>query len=119
SHGYDLKYLIRVLTATRAYNLSSVANPSESAGPTFSSMPVRGLSAGQLFDSLVQATGADAAEARARFLDLFANREERSTEAQTSILQALTMMNGAFIAGATSPDTGDVLGAIAKAPFLD
>ena len=26
-HGYDLKYLIRVLTATRAYNLSSAAGP--------------------------------------------------------------------------------------------
>ena len=25
AHGYNLKFLIRVLTATRAYNLSSVA----------------------------------------------------------------------------------------------
>ena len=120
SHGYDLKSLIRVLTATRAYNLSSAAErPAESAAATFSVMPVRGLSAGQLFDSLTQATGADGAEARARFLDLFATRDERPAEAQTSILQALTMMNGSYIAGATSPVTGDVLGAIAKAPFLD
>jgi len=118
-HGYDLKYLIRVLTATRAYNLSSAANAVESTTPMFTSMPVRGLSPGQLFDSLSQATGSDLAEARARFLELFANREERSTEAQTSILQALTMMNGGYIADATSPETGEVLGAIARAPFLD
>ena len=59
-------------------------------------MPVRGLSPGQLFDSLAQATGADAGEARARFLELFANRDERPTEAQTSILQALTLMNGSY-----------------------
>jgi hypothetical protein len=118
-HGYDLKFLIRVLTATRAYNLSSRTGPAESSAPLFASMPVRGLSPGQLFDSLTQATGVSGEDARNRFLDLFANREVRATEAQTTILQALTMMNGAHIAGATDPDTGDVLGAIAKAPFLD
>jgi hypothetical protein len=119
SHGYDLKFLIRVLTATRAYSLSSASGTSAPAPGTFAAMPVRGLSAGQLFDSLSQATGGDVAGARARFLELFANREERPVEAQTTILQALTMMNGSYIAGATSIETGDVLGAIAKAPFLD
>jgi hypothetical protein len=118
-HDYNLKYLIRVLTATRAYNLSSASDPAESTMPPFSSMPVRGLSAGQIFDSLIRATGADAADARARFLDQFANREERSTDVQTSILQALTMMNGTYIASATSPESGDVLGAVSKAPYLD
>ncbi len=118
-HDYQLKYLIRALTATRAYNLSSVANPSSSATPLFASMPVRGLSPGQLFDSLTQATGSEAPEARARFLELFASREERSVEAETTIVQALTMMNGAFIDDATNPATGRVLGALLKAPFLD
>lgn len=118
-HGYDLKYLIRALTATRAYGLSSAADHVDSSRPMFAAMPVRGLSPGQFFDSLVQATACDGADARARFLDLFANREERATEAQTSILQALTMMNGAHVNGATSPDTGDVLGAVVKAPFFD
>lgn len=119
AHGYNLKYLIRAITATRAYGLSSVSGPADSSRPMFAAMPVRGLSPGQFFDSLTQATGRDRADARARFLELFANREERSTEAQTSILQALTMMNGSHVASATSPDTGDVLGAIVKAPFLD
>ncbi|MDR3636698.1 MAG: DUF1549 and DUF1553 domain-containing protein [Isosphaeraceae bacterium] len=118
-HGYDLKYLIRVLTATRAYNLSSAAGSVELTAPMFASMPVRGLSPGQLFDSLTQATGANGEEARARFLDLFANRDERATEAQTTILQALTMMNGSHVASATSLETGEVLGAVVKAPFLD
>jgi hypothetical protein len=118
-HGYDLKYLIRALTAARAYNLSSAGGPSESSTPLFASMPVRGLSPGQLFDSLTQATGANSPEARERFFERFANRDTRPTESQTTILQALTMMNGAHIAGATSPTTGAVLGAIAKAPFLD
>lgn len=118
-HGYNLKYLIRALTATQAYSLSSAAESGDLSASWFAAMPVRGLSPGQLFDSLTQATGAEGGETRARFLDLFANREERSTEAQTTILQALTMMNGSHIAGATDPATGPVLGAVAAAPFLD
>jgi hypothetical protein len=119
-HGYDLKYLARALLATRAYNLSSAADPAESTPPPlFARMPVRGLSPGQFVDSLAQATGGDVGETRSRFLELFADRDEPPTESQTSILQALTLMNGAFVAGATSPETGDLLGAIAEAPYLD
>ena len=91
-------------------------------------MSVRGLSAGQLFSSLAQATGyrenagpymMDAGGARGRFIDLFASRDERPTEAQTSILQALTLMNGPIVAGATSLESGDTLAAVAEAPYLD
>jgi hypothetical protein len=119
AHGYKLKFLIRVLTATRAYNLSSVAKQAESTTPMFASMPVRGLSPGQLFDSLTQATGAEPGDARARFLELFASREDRPVEAETTIIQALTMMNGSYIDGATNPESSQVLAAIVKAPFLD
>ncbi len=116
---YNLKFLIRVLTATRAYNLSSASHQTESTTPTFASMPVRGLSPGQLFDSLTQATGAEPGDARARFLELFASREDRPVEAETTIIQALTMMNGSYIDGATNPETSQALGAVVKAPFLD
>ena len=119
AHGYQLKFLIRVLTATQAYNLSSVASPSDPSSPMFASMPVRGLSPGQLFDSLSQATGAEPGDAKARFLELFATREDRPLEAETTIIQALTMMNGSYIEGATNPDTSRALAAIVKAPFLD
>jgi hypothetical protein len=121
AHGYNLKYLIRVLTATRAYGVAStsVANPSESSSALFASMPVRGLSPGQLFDSLTQATASEAVDARARFLELFANTHDRPVDAETTIVQALTMMNGSYIDGATDPETSRVLGAIVKAPFLD
>ena len=119
-HGHDLKYLIRALTATRAYNLTSAVDPaSPTPPPLFARMPLRGLSPTQFLDSLAQATGTDPGATRARFLELFADRDARPTEAQTSILQALTLMNGSYVAGATSPETGDVLGAIAEAPYLD
>ena len=96
AHGYDLKYLIRALMMTRAYNLSSAAEPgSSTAYSLFSRMPVRGLSPEQFVDSLAQATGSELGENRARLLELFTERDVPPTESQTSILQALTMMNGA------------------------
>jgi hypothetical protein len=119
SHGYNLKFLIRVMTATRAYNLSSMAKSTESTGLMFASMPVRGLAAGQLFDSLTQATGSEQGDARARFLELFSSREDRPVEAETTIIEALAMMNGSYIEGATNPEASQALTAIVKAPFLD
>ena len=128
AHDYDLKFLIRAITASRAYGLTSAVIRRESTPPPlFSAMAVRGLAPGQLFDSLAQATGYreggdvryGGGDARGRFLELFADRDARSTEAQTSILQALTLMNGSIIAGATSLEAGDTLPAVAEAPYLD
>ncbi len=82
-------------------------------------MPVRGLRAGQLFDSLTRATGSERFDARGRFLELFASRENRPVDAETTIIQALSMMNGTYVEGATNPDTSQALAAIVKAPFLD
>jgi hypothetical protein len=130
SHKYDLKFLIRALTATRAYGLTSAVGRSEASSPSlFAAIPVRGLSPGQLFESLARATGYRGAlrgdgidresPAESRFLELFARRDERPVEAQTSILQALALMNGAITAEATDLERGDTLGAIAEAPYLD
>ena len=130
-HKYDLKYLIRAITATKAYGLTSAVGRAESVAPQmFSAMPVRSLSPGQLFDSLSQATGFREGSrgmnfgfgiggSRDQFLELFANRDEKPTEGQTTILQALSLMNGSLIAAATSPETGDTLAAVAEAPFLE
>ena len=58
SHGYDLKFLIRAITATKAYGLTSAVGRSEMAPANlFAAMPVRTLSPGQLFETLAQATG--------------------------------------------------------------
>ena len=120
NHGYDQKYLIRALLATEAYNLSSAIDPAEpTPPPLFARMPVRGLGPAQFIDSIAQATNTDPSEARGRFLELFAAQAESPTEAQTSVLQALTLMNGSFIAAATDPRSGILLGAIAEAPYLD
>ena len=128
-HDYDLKFLIRALTTSKAYGLSSAVGRGESAPPLFAAMPVRGLAPGQLYDSLAQATGIREAApnrfgievdtGKTRFLEQFANRDEKPTESQMSILQALTLMNGSLISGATGLESGESLRAILEADFLD
>jgi len=132
-HQFDMKLLIRVITATRAYQLSSTGKSKGTEDRAlFARMPLRGLSAEQLFDSVAQATGyrdsgggddlisgllGGNRSARSEFLTKFA-QSERATESQTSILQALTLMNGKVIARATALEHSETLAAVADAPFL-
>ncbi len=57
--GYDLKFLIRAIVNSQAYQRSSASNtPSSDSGErVFARMHVRGLTPDQLFDSLALATG--------------------------------------------------------------
>ena len=129
SHGYELKYLIRAITASKVYALTSAVGRSELAPANlFAAMPVRTLSSGQLFETLAQATGFREGSAgpynydgssRDRFVELFTNRDEKPTEGETSILQALALMNGPLIANVTTPESSVTLAAVAEAPFLD
>jgi hypothetical protein len=130
SHGYDLKFLIRAITATKAYSLTSAVGRSETAPANlFAAMPVRTLSPGQLFETLAQATGLragggrdaiyDERSSRQGFLELFTNRDEKPTEGETTILQALALMNGPLMANVTSSESSDTLAAVAEAPYLD
>jgi hypothetical protein len=131
SSNFDLKFLIRSLTATQAYQRTSGSTDRSQDDPTlFARMPLRGLTAEQLFDSVATATGyrdsgggddllsaflGGKRSARTEFLTKFA-LAERPTEAQTSILQALTLMNGKVTAAATSLDRSETLAAVVEAP---
>ena len=131
AHRYDFKFLIRAITASRPYALSSAGDtPSPEDSRLFSRMPIRGMSPLQLYETLVQAAGlrgeADQPfgivgnnTPRQQFLEKFANRDEKPTEHQTSILQVLTMMNGRLMNDATSLEQGGTLPAVADARFLD
>src|SRR5262249_37791859 len=58
AHKFDLKFLIRTLTSTQAYQRTSAATHKGQNDPTmFARMPLRGLTPEQLFDSLAMATG--------------------------------------------------------------
>jgi hypothetical protein len=138
AHQFDLKFLLRTLTATPAYQLTSAGERNKGEGqdnPTlFARMPLRGLTPEQLFDSVAMATGYRSTGSagndlisgitggnrspRSEFLHKFANQTERPVEAQTSILQALTLMNGTVVADATSLERSETLAAVADAPFV-
>src|SRR5262249_35083994 len=129
-HDFDLKFLIRAITFSRTYQLSSRYD-----GPTpdlrlYARMPIKGLTAEQLYDSFHVATGTrDNMPANQRFfffggnnprqtwMDTFAAQENR-TEYHTSIPQALTLMNNSLVTTATHPDQAVLLGAVASAPFM-
>jgi hypothetical protein len=129
-HGFDFKFLARALTLSKAYSLdSAVVGPDRPDPRLFTRMAVKGLTPEQLFDSFVQATGyRDPARSnRQRFLDgsprstflaKFSAPEKR-TEAQTSIPQALALMNSGLVGEATNLERGELLVAVVNSPFMD
>jgi hypothetical protein len=129
ANDYDLKYLLRAITSSRGYQLSSTqTHASQADERLFARRPVRGLSPEQLFDSLALATGQkdeipgievpvrrpDYLTPRADFLRRFPNQSKR-TQQETSILQALYLMNGKIVAEATHLEHNKNLAVIARA----
>jgi hypothetical protein len=129
-HEFDLKFLIKAITLTKAYQLTSAATDvSQDDVRQFSRMAVKGLTPEQLYDSIVQATGYrdptpanqrlyDFQSPRAVFVSKFAAQEKR-TEYHTSIPQALALMNSQLMADVTSLNRSETLAAVTEAPFLD
>lgn len=125
---FDLKFLLEAITSTKAYQLSSRG---KGQAALFSRHSLRGLTGEQLYDSLSTATGLpDAAGGddllirpnagpRQEFLTKFGQQTSKPTEYETSIIQALTLMNGNFVGQATRPKTGELLTAVMEAPFLN
>lgn len=132
AHNFDVKYLIRAITASQTYGRTSqMTDKSQEDVRAFARMPLKGLTPEQVFDSLATAVGyrGDTATMRTRaglvgssradIQGRFANPVDRRTEHQTSILQALALMNGRFIADATSLDRSETLAAVLDVPFMD
>ncbi|MDP7275424.1 MAG: DUF1549 and DUF1553 domain-containing protein [Planctomycetaceae bacterium] len=137
--GYDTKRLIRWITASEAYNLSSRIgeknaddDPAAGTTPLFSRMYVKQFQAEQLYDSLIIATNAhkvgrgfDAAENQRRtwlrqFVQTFGTDEnDESTTFNGTIPQALVMMNGALINSALSTSKGSLLQRVVDSPKGD
>jgi hypothetical protein len=128
-HGFDLRFLIRAITLSKTYQLSST-HPSMTPPDVrlFASVPVKGLSQDQLMESLSLVTGAPSLTANQRrnafgvaqagFQDKFVSQDQR-TAYQTSIPQALALMNSQLISEATHPQRSQFLAAVLNAPFLD
>ena len=116
------------ITASRAYQLTSRSRDKDAL--LFSRHQLRGLTGEQLFDSLAVATGQPdnvgddtfvrfrGGSPRTEFLMKYGQQTARPVEYETSIIQALTLMNGSFVAGATNPARSELLTAVLEAPFL-
>src|SRR5262249_29239718 len=113
AHHFDLKYLIRAMTGSQAYQRTSARAADAPAGQDdarlFARMAQRGQSPEQLFDSVLQATGklegmSDYTNPllaqnalRADFHNKFHNSADKRIATQATTLQALYLMNNRFI----------------------
>lgn len=133
-HRRDLKYLVRVITATKVYQRSSrgqLSGDPEQLAVMFAQQPLRRMTSDQIYAGFVQATGYRepatpnqpnnplATTSRDEFLAKFGDSTQGTTEIETTILQSLSLMNGRYVIAATSLDQSEVLAAIAETPFLD
>lgn len=131
AHKFDLKFLVRTITATRVYQTTSRQSHQSQADPRhFARTALRGLTPEQFFDSLAEATGyyqpyrsdnpfvIDGDTPRGRFLELFRDETESPLMKETTILQALAMMNGDFVDNATALENSQTLRAIADFPMM-
>lgn len=131
--GYDVRRLVQTLAGTRAYQLSSQPSETEPRpSNAFAEMPVKSLTAEQLYDSLATATcklqpannggqtfGLNRILDRDRqaFLGSFRAPSNDVTDYQLGMTQALTMLNGTLTNEAGNAERGDLLGAM-DAPFF-
>jgi hypothetical protein len=121
AHEFDVKFLIRAIAGSQTYQRSSRQTDPRQAEPRlFARAATRALTAEQLYDSLVLATGhhpeparGGAPSARAEFLAPFDDPNSQPVDFQASIQQALMMMNGKFTEEATrSPKSATVAAVI-------
>jgi hypothetical protein len=124
--GFDTKFILRAICLSETFQRSStVTVPKQQDARLFARFPVQGLTPEQLYDSLAVATGAGlegptpfyAGSPRRQFLEAFA-LTQRKTDAPTTIIQALTLMNGGMVGAATTPGSSRTLAAIVDLPGL-
>lgn len=135
-HGYDLKRLIRWIALSDAYALSSkygaklgnaADDPTLGNVSLFSHFYVRQMSAEQLYDSLLVATGAHLSQvnyaqqqlAKDRWLEQFAiafgtDENDEATTFDGTITQTLVMMNGELTRQATNGESGGFLSQVSR-----
>ena len=139
AQGYDLRHLIRVMTQTAAYQLSSAAASNAGAGsPTspdklWSRFRLEPLGPVELLNALMDATGledtlrttpVDVQRIRrglfVAYSHLFDVDEEfEQTDFEGTVSQALALLNGRLVGGGTSTLPGSALETIALGPASD
>jgi hypothetical protein len=133
---FDVRFLIRAICASRTYQLSSAqTDPRQSNRHLFARAPVKGLTPAELAASLSLAIGEsddpasmmaapvfpgrESSQLRTLVMELFKNENADAVDSETTILQALALMNSPVIDQSTAPGRGSTLAALLDAPFLD
>jgi hypothetical protein len=124
--GFDMRLMIRAICLTEAYGRTSAnTHPSQEATRLPARMVVKALTGEQFFDSFALATGdrpgenreAGGGNSRQQFLSRFALAGPIS-EPETSVQQALTLLNGRIVARASDPDQSPTLIAVCQTPYM-
>jgi hypothetical protein len=112
SHGYNLRYLVRVIVNTRTYQRAAQTNGGNEYDDQYlTHARIRALTADQLFNSLLEATNIEGREKRRRgdfdglrrdymqrYRFVFGNDErDEQVLAKPTISQALMMLNGRIV----------------------
>ena len=132
AHEFDLKFLIQTITSTRAYQLSSkMTHPSQTDRRVFARMTPKAMTADQLYDSLAAAAGTpndnpsenifvdtNLGSRRGQFRQMFAQSGDNPADRETSVMQALMIMNGNNVARATNLRNSQTLYAVARMPLM-
>jgi hypothetical protein len=134
ANQFDEKYLMRAITLSKTYQRSSkVSHESQNDPALYARMALKGLTGKQLYESFRTATGLRGGDTNPNqrfgapgvetaFLTQFSNQSDKRTEYQTSILQALAMMNGRLMSDmveALNLERAGHFAAVVDAPFLD
>jgi hypothetical protein len=130
ANDFNLRDVFRVTVLSRAYRLSSgAATEDPQRREWFAQMNVKMLTAEQVYDCISVASMLVGApqesvsiarvgnSSRDEFLQQFKTIGARATEYQSGIPQALTLMNGSLITGATGLATSGLLKSL-DAPFF-
>ncbi len=136
-HGHDLRQLIRWITLSDAYALSSKMpkdtkdDPSKGERPLFSHFYLRQMTAEQLYESLIAATDAqkgrgtyeEQERTKNQWLRQFAvafgtDENDETTTFNGTIPQTLMMWNGELIQKAISGEAGTMLHRVATDPKI-
>lgn len=128
--GYDVKQLVRWITNSEAYHLTSqfgrnnqIDDPAAGEVPLFSHMYVKTMTPEQLYDSLIIATEAhkagrsswaEADQKKQQWMQQFVvafdtDEADEATSFNGTIPQALMMMNSELVKNAISTDKGTYL----------
>ena len=126
--GFDLHFLLKAILLSETFQReSTVTEPSQQNPRLFARFAVQALTPEQLFDSLALVASAgqepggqylqNPGSPKRQFADKFALAGNKA-ESPTSILQALTLMNGELVTVATDPGQSRPVQVVAGLPGL-